>query len=111
MSKKLTKKTITFTPAGSTNKVNIFVVPYTNEKNSKLRGFANISILSAENKMLKQFNSLSVIEGKEGNLFLSEPQQKAYKNKDGDITSNPYYLMDRDMKDDLSKRIEAEATE
>ncbi len=105
---KLIKKTITFKSGDNT--VNIFLNPYTNEKNKNLRGFANVSILTEDNKMSQQFNNLQVVEGKKENIFLVEPQEN-FKDKEGKWANSPIYLMKRTIKDDLAFRIVKEAIE
>lgn len=84
--------------------VSVYTREYTNPKNKYLLGFANV-IIKEGDKLHSSYSSISVVEAKDGTVFLKEPQQKAYKNKDGEITSNPYYIMAKSIKEDLSKRI------
>ena len=78
--------------------IKIFVNPYKDAKNEKMRGFVNISIIDAEGKTTSFYNSLSVIEH-EGKVFLSEPRQKAYKDAEGKFQSTAYFLVNKHIKD------------
>ncbi len=71
--------------------------PYTTPNNPNLLGFIYIQ-LNVNNEVHSLYDSLRLVKDNNGNLFLSEPHSKAYQNKDGNITSKPYYLAPKVVK-------------
>ncbi len=107
----LIKKHIKFET--ETKQVNIFVNPFTSEKNPAIRGFVNISILKKVGDKLEMeysWNGNSFVELKDGRKLISAPSQKAYTDKDGNVTSEPYHFIPKEVREDVVKRILNEAT-
>ena len=100
--KKIEKNTFEIkTQEGS---IKAYVNPYTDPKNDKMKGFVNITIFDKEDKVVALYASLSIIEHN-GEVFLAEPKQKAYKDAEGNFQSAPWFIAPRAIKDIVVKAI------
>lgn len=99
----LTKTTLNYEAAEGKRKVVLFINPL-KEVKGKTLGFVDVNIKDANDKFIMSYSNISIVNGKDG-IFLSEPTRPSYTNKDGETIYPPYFIMAKEMKEDIAKRI------
>lgn len=87
----------TFSIKNGTTETQVQFRPQTFENNKALIGFVNISIIK-EGTFSSAFNAIQVIKTEKA-TFLKEPEQKAYKDKEGNWKATPYMILPKGLKD------------